>query len=333
MRNFHKEQPQDAADYPNTWEGVEAAAKACGTRWPQLVAAQWALESARGTATSGKHNYFGLKGSGSGHVTQEEVNGQMVTITAEFIDFPSLKACVEYLVARWYLDYKGYKGVDHAASAEAAAHALKDQGYCTDSGYPDKLIKLMGQHGQPSAAAPAQQQTIAVPYFNQLLMDDGQGWRDCFSTTCAMIAAWKGKVASDTSGENAYNHVRQKHGDSTIASSQVAALADLGLTANYGTNGTKAKLIDLLDRGIPVGTGILHHGMASSPSGGGHWMLIVGHDSNGVIALDPYGELNVVNGTWARQGSGGDHVHYSWKNWLPRWEVAGGDGYLLWVDR
>ena len=177
----------------------------------------------------------------------------------------------------------------------------------------------------------AQQKAIPVPYFCQLNMDDGSGWRDCFSTTAAMIAAWKGKVSSDTHGENAYNHIRQKHGDSTVASAQIAALAELGLTAHYSTSGTKAKLIELLDSGIPVGAGILHHGQASSPTGGGHWMLIVGHDANGVIALDPYGELNVVNGTWARQGSGGDHVHYSWKNWLPRWEVAGGDGYMLWV--
>ena len=173
-----------------------------------------------------------------------------------------------------------------------------------------------------------QQQAIPVPYFNQLLMDDGQGWRDCFSATCAMLAAWKGKV----SNENQYNHIRQKHGDSTDANAQVAALSDLGLKANFITNGAKAKLINMLSHGIPVGTGILHHGMASSPSGGGHWMLIVGCDDSGVIALDPYGELNMVNGTWARQGSGGDHVHYSWKNWLPRWEVKGNDGYMMWVE-
>ena len=171
-----------------------------------------------------------------------------------------------------------------------------------------------------------------APYFNQLLMDDGQGWRDCFSATCGMIAAWAGKVEPNTAGENRYNHIRQKHGDSTVAQSQIRALQDLGLVPHYGTNGTKAQLIELLDKGIPVGTGILHHGRASSPTGGGHWMLIVGHDDRGVIALDPYGELDVVNGTWAHQGSGGDHVHYSWTNWLPRWEVAGGDGYMLWVE-
>lgn len=179
-------------------------------------------------------------------------------------------------------------------------------------------------------AAPAPK-AIAVPYFCQLKMDDGQGWRDCFSATCAMIAAWAGKVTGDTSGENSYNHIRQRCGDSTIAASQIAALAQLGLTAHYSTRGTKAQLLELLDAGIPVGTGILHHGQTSAPSGGGHWMLIVGHDEHGVIALDPYGELNIASGTWAQQGSGGDHVHYSWTNWLPRWEVAGGDGYMLYV--
>jgi hypothetical protein len=168
---------------------------------------------------------------------------------------------------------------------------------------------------------------VGVPYWNQLLMDDGQGWRDCFSATCAMIAGSRKKCID----ENAYNHIRQKHGDSTDPNAQVAALAELGLKANYSTTGNRAKLEELLDLGVPVGCGILHHGQASSPTGGGHWMLIVGYDDNGVIALDPYGELDVVNGTWAQQGSGGDHVHYSWKNWLPRWEVAGNDGYYIWV--
>jgi hypothetical protein len=183
--------------------------------------------------------------------------------------------------------------------------------------------------GHPEARpAPAQQEIIPAPYYCQLLMDDGQGWRDCFSATSAMIAAWKGKV----SDENTYNHIRQKHGDSTVAASQIAALSDLGLMAHYATNGSKAKLIELLDRGIPVGCGILHHGMASCPTGGGHWMLIIGHNEHGVIANDPYGDLNVANGTWVTQGSGGSHITYSWKNWLPRWEVSGGDGYMLWCE-
>jgi hypothetical protein len=142
---FH-ERPPAPADYPNTWEGVKAAAQACGAKFPELVAAQWSLESAHGTAVSGKNNYFGIKGSGSQHVTQEEVNGQMVTITAGFIDFPTLKDCVNYLVTRWYLDFKGYQGVNHCRTAEDAAYDLKRQGYATDSSYPQKLVRIMQEH-------------------------------------------------------------------------------------------------------------------------------------------------------------------------------------------
>ena len=142
-----RERPPAPADYPNTWDGVKAAAQACGAKFPQLVAAQWSLESAHGTAVSGKNNFFGIKGSGSSHVTQEEVNGQMVTITAGFIDFPTLKDCVNYLVSRWYCDFKGYRGVNHNNSAEDAACDLKRQGYATDSQYPEKLIRLMREHG------------------------------------------------------------------------------------------------------------------------------------------------------------------------------------------
>jgi hypothetical protein len=223
---------------------------------------------------------------------------------------------------KWQDCWENFKGEPQQVSGIWTLYGhLKQSDPCLLGESADWLAKFREQPPQ------VQQKTIPVPYFCQLQMDDGQGWRDCFSATAAMIAAWKGKV----SDENQYNHIRQKHGDSTVAGSQLAALAELGLQANYATNGTKAKLIELLDQGVPVGTGILHHGQASSPSGGGHWMLIVGHDESGVIALDPYGELNVVSGTWARQGSGGDHVHYSWKNWLPRWEVAGGDGYYLWV--
>jgi Mannosyl-glycoprotein endo-beta-N-acetylglucosaminidase len=141
-----RERPPAPLDYPNTWDGVKAAAQACGAKFPELVAAQWSLESAHGTAVSGRNNFFGIKGSGSSHVTQEEVNGQMVTITAGFIDFPTLKDCVAYLVSRWYCDFKGYQGVNHCANAEAAAYDLKRQGYATDSAYPEKLIRIMHEH-------------------------------------------------------------------------------------------------------------------------------------------------------------------------------------------
>lgn len=137
-------------DIANTWEGVSAHAKRVGARFPDLVAAQWALESGFGRHFSGKNNAFGLKGSGSVRETKEFYDGQWVTINAGFIDFPTLAACIEYLVSRWYKDYGRFHGVNRARNRYEAARMLKDQSYATDPEYPAKLSRLMKQHAPES---------------------------------------------------------------------------------------------------------------------------------------------------------------------------------------
>jgi hypothetical protein len=132
--------------YPNTWKGVEKAAKKAGARYPELVAAQWALESGWGKHTSGKHNYFGLKGQGSYCETTEVINGETITIRDNFLNFVNLGQCVCYLVDRWYKDFESWKGVNNAVSRDAAAYELKAQGYATDPNYVTKLIELMDNH-------------------------------------------------------------------------------------------------------------------------------------------------------------------------------------------
>jgi hypothetical protein len=138
------------ADIANSWASISSHARRVGARFPELVAAQWALESGFGKHFSGKNNIFGLKGGGSTVSTKEFYDGQWVTIKAGFIDFPSLAACVEYLVARWYKDYKQFKGINNASNRYAAARMLKEQGYATDPTYPAKLSKLMKQYAPES---------------------------------------------------------------------------------------------------------------------------------------------------------------------------------------
>jgi len=138
--------------YPNSWEGVMAAAKVAGARYPELVAAQWALESGWGKHTSGRNNYFGIKGKGTVKPTTEFVNGARVHVDAEFMDFADLGGCVQYLVTRWYRDWESYEGVNRAASRELAAQELVKQGYATDPKYADKLIKLMADKAEKPAA-------------------------------------------------------------------------------------------------------------------------------------------------------------------------------------
>jgi hypothetical protein len=92
-----------------------------------------------------------LKGSGATTTTQEWYDGQWVTIKAGFIDFPSLAACIEYLVTRWYKDYRQFKGVNHAPNRYAAARMLKEQSYATDPEYPAKLSRLMKEYAPESS--------------------------------------------------------------------------------------------------------------------------------------------------------------------------------------
>jgi hypothetical protein len=128
------------------WDECFAIARKCGARYPELAAAQCCLESGFGKHTSGKNNFLGLKGAGTTTSTQEFYDGQWVTIKAGFIDFPSLAACIEYLVARWYKDYRQFKGVNNAPNRYAAARMLKEQSYATDPEYPAKLSKLMKEY-------------------------------------------------------------------------------------------------------------------------------------------------------------------------------------------
>ena len=138
---FRAEEKTENSD--NDWNAVVDAAKEAGAKYPEVVAAQWALESSWGKHTSGIHNYFGLKGSGTNVNTTEFINGKWITIKAGFLDFPNLKTCVCYLVDRWYKDYSRYQGVNRAKSRNECARLLVKEGYATDPDYATKLIQIM----------------------------------------------------------------------------------------------------------------------------------------------------------------------------------------------
>ncbi len=142
--------PQPIAPVANTWKGVITAASKAGAKFPQVVAAQWALESGYGKHTSGKNNYFGIKGKdGEGTLvsTTEFVGGMEIKVDAWFKNFTSLDACVAYIVDRWYKDYKGYKGVNRASTPEECAQLLVKEGYATDPLYATKLQRLLKENG------------------------------------------------------------------------------------------------------------------------------------------------------------------------------------------
>jgi len=169
---------------------------------------------------------------------------------------------------------------------------------------------------------------LNVPWFDQLAMNDGQGWRDCFSASSAMLASYWGKEPN----EDDYNALREAYGDSTSAEAQLAALRHLGLVAEFRTDGTVQTLKNEIDAGRPVAVGWLHHGPPSAPSGGGHWTVVIGYDESGVIMNDPYGSCDLVNGGYPANHNGA-HQHYSYANWEPRWRPQGSGGWYLVAQR
>ena len=133
----------------NSWGGVLAAAKKAGAKFPEVVAAQWALESAWGGHVSGDNNYFGIKAANgepySTCTTWEHYDGKDVTIQAKFRDFDSLQECVDDLVKKWYEDYKGYKGVNRASSMGECCQLLVAEGFATDPHYAAKLMGIINK--------------------------------------------------------------------------------------------------------------------------------------------------------------------------------------------
>lgn len=158
---------------------------------------------------------------------------------------------------------------------------------------------------------------LAVPYESQLDNASGTGWRECFSSSSAMLAGFWQKIQTD----DAYNRVRSRFGDTTSPTAQVEALRSLGLKSHFWTNGRQADIEREIRSGRPVGVGWLHKGRVSRPSGG-HWSVIVGLEKDGFRMHDPNGEPLLAAGGH-RIRSSGKAILCTWGNFLPRWEVEG----------
>ena len=354
-----------------TGDQVAELALKYGARWPELVRAQWQVESGGGKYLAARNNLFGLKSStGTPAETTEYENGVPITITDNFKEFESQEECIRYLVEKWYKDYKGYKGVNNAASAEDAARMLQSEGYATDPDYASKLIKAMPAaqtraslynavlhfEGLPhqidalkkldASLTPQQAEEftrnwrkqvrpkfpLAVPYFYQSDSKTGQGQRMCQASA---IASRVKRIAPDIiKDDDDYLKVVNRFGDTVSQQAHQAALAHLGLKAEFRTNGSEKLLLSLLDDLVDVPIGVLHKGHVSNPVGGGHWIDVIGYDSKYFHVHDPFGEMDVVNGGYVKTGpTDGKNQRYTRKNLLKRWLISSNSDGWLWIIR
>lgn len=165
---------------------------------------------------------------------------------------------------------------------------------------------------------------LNVSWQSQLDNRSGTGYRECFSSSCAMLAMHWGRIAND----DAYNVVRRNFGDSTDAQAQLRALRSLGLDAHFRTDGCPGDLRQEIEAGRPVAVGWLHKGPVARPSGGGHWSVVIGYRGGDWVMNDPNGEALLATGGYAANTNGAGLL-YSGKNWNPRWMVDGTGGWML----
>lgn len=180
--------------------------------------------------------------------------------------------------------------------------------------------------------APAQEPMfpLDVPYFYQRDSKTGHGERMCFSSSMAMALDYIDPDAIQ-GDDDWYLQQVFKFGDSVSSDAQVEAAEYLGFDATFRMDGTEQMLLDILDTGTPVPIGILHHGPIERPTGGGHWICLIGYDDKYFHVHDPFGELSLVAGGYLKSGpTDGEDQRYTRKNLMKRWLIASNnDGWLV----
>jgi GH24 family phage-related lysozyme (muramidase) len=163
---------------------------------------------------------------------------------------------------------------------------------------------------------------LGVPYFYQRDSKTGHGERMCFSSAMAMAMDYINPDAILGDDDWYLNEVF-KFGDSVSSTAQVAAAESLGFTVDFRTDASEKDLLEQLDRGIPVPVGILHHGNVDQPTGGGHWICLIGYDDTHFHVHDPFGELSLVSGGYPKAGpTDGKDQRYTRKNLMKRWLIT-----------
>jgi hypothetical protein len=238
--------------------------------------------------------------------------------------------------------YDGDDAGNRASQEVAAIQEALQRGRAALGGmarYQPLLPKLQQPAQQPPKASSGRAipttgggwQLDGFPFFSQVDPSDGaEGWRQCQTSSLAMALRFlnvKG-IIDDTD----YLRIVRQFGDTTAQETHRKALAKLGVKARFVQNCTVAQAQAEIKAGLPVVAGILHHGPATHPTGGGHYVALFGFDPTGWFVNDPYGELDLVNGGWSRQGGGaGRDQRYSFANFNPRWLPEGAASGWAWL--
>jgi GH24 family phage-related lysozyme (muramidase) len=175
---------------------------------------------------------------------------------------------------------------------------------------------------------------LQVPWFAQMdSADRSQAARMCFSSSCAMLLQYlRPGTLKGANGDDQYLKRVLQYGDTVDPTAQIRALSSFGVRAKFTKVAGFATLEQQINRGVPVPCGFLHRGPVTAPTGGGHWLIVVGYDRDRLIVHDPFGEADMVNGTTL--GGVARFARYSRRNFGPRWMVEGANtGWAITAER
>ena len=208
--------------------------------------------------------------------------------------------------------------------ADREAYFARAVAAISQAGRPVVELQQQGGHGNP----------LQVPWYAQMdSADRAQAARMCFTSSCAMLLQYlKPGTLKGANGDDQYLKRVQQYGDTTDPTAQIRALSSFGIRAKFTKVAGFADLEQQINRGVPVPCGFLHRGPVSAPSGGGHWLIVVGYDRDHLIVHDPFGEADLVNGTTL--GGVARFARYSRRNFGPRWMVEGANtGWAVIAER
>lgn len=141
--------------------------------------------------------------------------------------------------------------------------------------------------------------TLPVNHAIQNNNTGGEGYRECFMTSCTMLAdhVLRGELTRQAQEQGLREpedvYFQHMDGDTTDAAVHIRALARMGINAYFSTTASLNDVSHSLYRGIPVPCGMAY-------KASGHWVLINGRDPQGFDVLCPYGIRNGASNTWTQ---------------------------------
>ena len=314
---------------------------------------RWMLELASGDAYEGRQDLGNtragdgrrFKGAGAIQLTGR-YNYQRF---ADYIKDPDVMDGASYVSIRYPFTSAGFwwhlnainAFVDQGASCRQVSAKVNGRdpanGLADRETYFARAVAAISLTGRP--AAHPQQQTgygnpLQVPWYSQMdSADRAQAARMCFSSSCAMLLQYlRPGTLAGPNGDDQYLKRVQQYGDTTDPTAQIRALSSFGIRAKFSKVAGFADLEQQINRGVPVPVGFLHRGPVSAPSGGGHWLIVVGYTKDHLVVHDPFGEADLVSG--ATLGGVARFARYSRRNFGPRWMVEGANtGWAVIAER